>query len=41
MKGLNDIIVAASIIIMWVQKYLDNNEQEWKYTLEFFSKWKF
>ena len=23
---------------MWVQKYLDNNEREWKYTLEFFSK---
>ena len=27
---LDDIIAAASV--MWVQKYLDNNEREWKYT---------
>ena len=36
MISLNDIVAAASV--MWVQKYLDNNEREWKYTLEFFSK---
>ena len=36
MISLNDIIAAASV--MWVQKYLDNNEREWKYTLDFFSK---
>ena len=36
MISLNDIIAAVSV--MWVQKYLDNNEREWKYTLEFFSK---
>ena len=23
---------------MWVQKYLDNTERKWKYTLEYFSK---
>ena len=23
---------------MWVQKYLDNTEREWKYILEYFSK---
>ena len=34
MTSLNDIVAAASV--MWVQKYLDNNEREWKYTLEFF-----
>ena len=34
MIGLNDIIAAASV--MWVQKYIDNNEREWKYTLAFF-----
>ena len=36
MKNFTDIITASSI--MWVQKYLDNTEREWKYTLEYFSK---
>ena len=33
MINFTDIITASSI--MWVQKYLDNAEREWKYTLEY------
>ena len=36
MINFTDVITASSI--MWVQKYLDNTEREWKYTLEYFSK---
>ena len=36
MINFTDIITASSI--MWVQKYLNNTEREWKYTLEYFSK---
>ena len=36
MINFTDIITASAI--MWVQKYLDITEREWKYTLEYFSK---
>ena len=36
MINLEDIITAASII--WIKKYLDNTERDWKHTLEWLSK---
>ena len=36
MPNLADIVSASSI--MWVKKYLDTTEREWKHTFEFFSK---
>ena len=36
MINFTDIITASSIV--WVQKYSDNAEREWKYTLEYFSE---
>ena len=35
MTNFTDIITGSSI--MWVQKYLDYTEREWKHTLEWFS----
>ena len=35
MINFTDIITASSV--MWVQKYLDYTEREWKHTLEWFS----
>ena len=36
MINLEDIITATSII--WIKKYLDNTERDWKHTLEWLSK---
>ena len=36
MINLADVVLASSI--MWVTKYLDTTEREWKHTFEFFSK---
>jgi len=38
MTNLNEMIISSSV--MWVKKYLDNTDREWKNTLELLSKTK-
>ena len=36
MINFSDIVVSSSV--MWVKKYLDSTDRDWKYTFEWLSK---